>query len=477
MKNQQFQYTDKDGDTIVAISTPPGIGGIGIVRLSGPRSIEIASKIFRYKGNKRKNLEEFHSHRIYYGTIVAPGKDTMADEVLLTVMRKPESYTREDVVEINCHGGYLAINKVLEIVQNMGARIAEPGEFTKLAFLNGRIDLSQAEAVIDIIKASNEKSWHSSLRHLSGDLRTEINNLKNRIIDINARIEAVLDFPDQGLPEIDHKEITSTLKKALSEISELLNTVKYGQLIKEGINAIILGKTNVGKSSLFNILLKQNKSIVTPLPGTTRDLIEGFINIKGLTFNLIDTAGMKSPENIIEKISLERVDQQMEYARLFLVMFDISEPLDANDIKLIEKVRSFHNRNNFKIIILNKTDLPARLDEVELQQRIGEKEFIKISIKKKTGIDTLTEKMSSKVLSDLYIPEEGLVISNKRHQESLLNIKNCLVNLITGLEKSVPIDLVSLDLKYIINQLGKITGESYDEEMLNHIFSQFCIGK
>ncbi len=467
----------KEEDTIVAISTPPGIGGISIVRMSGPLSIEIASKIFLYQGKVKKSPHEFHSHRIYYGTIIQPGEGALIDEVLLVVMRKPKTYTREDIVEINCHGGYLVVNKVLEIVIKMGARIAEAGEFTRLAFLSGRIDLSQAEAIIDIIKSGNEKSLKSSLYHLAGGLKEKISDLKDLIMDVSIRIEAPLDFPDQGIPEVEYPEIKKTLKKCLLEVSELLATADYGQIVKEGVNTIILGKTNVGKSSLFNLLLKKNRSIVTSLPGTTRDLIEESINIKGLTFNLIDTAGMKIPENIIEQISLKRVSQYLEFAQIFLVMFDISQPLDFQDIALIKKIESFNNRNINIIIVLNKTDLPSRIDELELEKKLGQNEFIRISVKKKVGIDLLIDKMVNQVLSEINVPEEGLIISNIRHRELLLKVKECLGNLINSLEEGIQADFVAMDLKHITNQLANITGESYDQEMLNRIFCQFCIGK
>ena len=476
MKNNKMSEKDKE-DTIVAISTPPGIGGIGIVRMSGPLSIEIASKIFLHQGKIKKKPHQFRSHQIYYGTIIKPGEGTLLDEVLLSVMRKPKTYTREDIVEINCHGGYLVVNKVLEIVNKLGARIAEAGEFTKLAFLSGRIDLSQAEAIIDVIKSSNEKSLKSSLYHLMGGLRERISDLKDRITDLTIKIEAPLDFPDQGITEIENKEIKKILKKCLFEVNELLATVEYGQILKEGINTLILGKTNVGKSSLFNLLLKKERSIVTPMAGTTRDLIEESMNIKGLTFNLIDTAGIKIPENIIEKISLERVNQYMEFAQIFLVMFDMSLPLDSQDVTLIKEIESFHNRNINTVIVLNKNDLPTKIDEAELQKKLGQSDFIRISVKKRAGIDKLMEKMVDNVLSGINIPEEGLIISNKRHMECLLKVQNRLSNLISNLEEGIQTDFVAMDLKYIVGQLSNIIGESVDNEILNRVFSQFCIGK
>ena len=476
MKNNKMSERKKE-DTIVAISTPPGIGGISIVRMSGSLSIEIASKIFLHRGGKKKKPHQFRSHQIYYGNVIKPGEDTMLDEVLLTVMRKPKTYTREDIVEINCHGGYLVVNKVLDIVNKLGARMAEPGEFTKLAFLSGRIDLSQAEAIIDVIKASNERNLKSSLYHLVGGLRERISDLKSHITDLTIKIEAPLDFPNQGITEIENEEIEKILKKCLFEVNELVATVEYGQILKEGINILILGKTNVGKSSLFNLLLKKERSIVTPLAGTTRDLIEESINIKGLTFNLIDTAGIKIPENIIEKISLKKVNQYMEFAQIFLVMFDMSLPLDPQDVTLIKEIESFNNRNINTIIILNKNDLPTKIDEAELEKKLGQNDFIRISVNKKEGIDKLIEKMVDRILSGINIPEEGLIISNKRHIECLLKVQSLLTNLIFNLKEGIQADFVAMDLKYIASQLSNIIGESVDSEMLNRIFSQFCIGK
>jgi len=462
---------DKDQDTIAAISTPLGTGGIGIVRLSGPLSISIASKIFRHKGIIQKKPDEFFSHHIYYGTIVQPNKITGIDEVLLVVMRKPRTYTKDDVVEINCHGGLLVVKKVLEIVIKLGARIAEPGEFTKIAFLNGRIDLSQAEAVIDIIESHNEKNLRTSLYQLSGGLKEKISSLKKSIIELT------MDFPDQGIVEISGKKIRETLKHCLSEVTELLNTVKYGQIIKEGICCVILGKTNVGKSSLFNLLVKKNRAIVTPIPGTTRDIIEESINIKGLTFNITDTAGMKNPENIVEQISLERVSEFMKNAQMLLLMFDASSPIDEQDIALIKKIKTYGNRNINIIIIENKIDLPQRIELAELHKRLGIEETIKMSIKNKVGIDALEDKMIDIALSDVSVPENALIVNNKRHQEYLLRVQRRLIDIISGIEEGIKDDLIAMDLRYTANQLARITGESCDLEMLNDVFSKFCIGK
>jgi len=478
MNSDQLNNSNiEEEDTIAAISTPLGIGGIGIVRMSGPLSISIASKIFRHRGKIKKGPDGFRSHHLYYGTIIQPGKEIMVDEVILSVMRKPRSYTKEDIIEINCHGGFLVVKKVLEIIVKLGARIAEPGEFTKLAFLNGRIDLSQAESVIDIIESNNVKSLKSSLYQLSGGLRKKIDYLRNRITDLNTRIEAPMDFPDQGLAEVNRNEIEEILRGCLLEVNQLLDTVQYGQIIKEGIQCVILGKTNVGKSSLFNALLKKNRSIVTSLPGTTRDTIEEPVSIKGFNFNLIDTAGMKNPENIIEQISLKRVNQFMEYGQLFIVIFDISQPLDHQDIILIDKIKSFVNRNMKMIVIENKIDLTQKMDSSELYHKLEVKETIRMSIKKKIGIKRLEKRMVNLILSDVFVPESGLIVSNKRHQEFLLQVQERLSYLISKLNTGIQDDFLVMDLKYTVNQLARITGESCDSEMLNHVFSKFCIGK
>jgi len=476
----RYNFTNKkpqDKDTIAAISTPLGIGGIGIVRLSGPLSLSIASKIFRYKGRIRKKQKEFNSHHIYYGTIINPNKKIPVDEALLTVMKKPNTYTKEDIVEINCHGGLLVVKKILEIVIELGARIAEPGEFTKIAFLNGRIDLSQAEAVIDIIESNNEKNLRNSLYQLSGGLREKISFLKNRIIELNTAIEAPMDFPDQGIIETEPKKIKEILEDCLVEVTGLLETVEYGQIIKEGICCVILGKANVGKSSLFNLFLKKNRAIVTSLPGTTRDIIEETINIKGFTFNLIDTAGMKNPENIVEQISLDKVSEFMKNGQIFLVIFDASNPIDEQDFTLIEKIKTCGNRNIKIIIIENKTDLPRNIDLSEIHKRLGIKDTIKISVKNRTGIDFLERKMVEIALSDVSVPESSLIVNNKRQQGYLLRVQERIKEVISGIDNGIQDDLIAMDLRYIANQLASITGESCDLEMLNAVFSKFCIGK
>ena len=471
------ELPNEENNTIAAISTPVGKGGIGIVRISGPRSLAIASRIFRHKGKLKKSPGEFLSHHLYHGTIIQPGKNLSVDEVLLTFMRKPRTYTKEDIVEINCHGGIVVVKKVLEIVLKLGARLAEPGEFTKLAFLNGRIDLSQAEAVIDIIEANNEKSLQSSLFQLSGGLKEKIIGLHRSMIALTAKIEAPMDFPDQGIEEIDQKKMKQEVQESLSKVNQLLDTVKYGQLIKEGVYTVILGKVNVGKSSLFNALLKKNRSIVTSLPGTTRDIIEESIAINGFQFKLVDTAGLKIPENIVEKISLKKVNQLMQYSQLLIVIFDSSQPLDYHDRELIQKVKTFMNRNIKIIIVENKIDLPLQMNVAYLYNQLEMKESVKISVKKGNGIDLLERKMVETVTNDLNIPGDQLIISNKRHEECLLQVQERLSRLNTRLDEGIQDDFIAMDLQYVAGQLAKITGECCDDALLDQLFSKFCIGK
>ena len=474
--NKRVQSFQEKEDTIVAISTPLGEGGIGIVRMSGPNSILVASQIFRNNSGKIKRVKEFKSHYLYHGKIMDQFNQPV-DEVMLVVMKKPNSYTRQNMVEINCHGGILVVKKILEIIIKSGARLAEPGEFTKLAFLNGRIDLSQAEAVIDVIQSKNEKSLKSSFYQLSGGLKEKIFQLRKKLIDLNSRIEAPMDFPDQGIENISRTIMLQSIKTIFVKINDLLETYQYGQLIKEGICTIILGKANVGKSSLFNLLIKKERSIVTELPGTTRDIIEEQLVIDGYSFNLIDTAGMKSPDNIVEELSLEKLEQLLEYAQLLLLMFDISQPMDAHDWEIIRKIRSIKDKNIRIIIILNKTDLPEKLNQKRISQELEIPETIKVSIKRNTGIDLLKRKMLDAIINDLTVPSDNNIITNKRQHNILIKSKERLQGIIKSIKQGIPDDFIVMDLKYIINQLAMITGETCDDEIIETIFSKFCIGK
>lgn len=480
MNNNRINH-EKANQPIAAISTPLGIGGIGIVRMSGIGSIEIASELFRTKKHRKMSPEEFVSHFFYYGYIIHPVELVPVDEVMLVVMRQPKSYTKEDIVEIHCHGGLFIVNKILKQLLSLGARIADPGEFTKIAFLNGRIDLSQAESVIDIIGANNENSLKSSLYQLSGGLKDKIQELRKSIIQLTTQIEMIIDFPEQEIPEIKRNVVKKRIKKILYEIDQLIKTVQYGRIIKEGIRTMILGKANVGKSSLFNLLLNQNRSIVTSLAGTTRDIIEEQVNIGGFIFHLVDTAGTKTPENLIEKISLKKVEEYMEFAQILILVLDYSRPLEREDEELLEKVQFFMNQNPHLslVIVENKVDLPKKIDNLALEKvfNLNQKNIIKISAKKHKGIQSLEDILVETITQKTDIPNDGLVINNQRHQELLCKVKNRLNDLLVTMENGLPEDFIVLDLRYTADQLAKITGDAFDEEILKNIFSKFCIGK
>ena len=466
-----------ENDTIAAISTPIGESGIGIVRISGPKALEIAQEVFRDKKLNKTKIRNFLSHTVHYGFVINPERGEKIDEVILVLMKKPQTYTREDTVEFNCHGGILSLRKVLEAAINCGARMAEPGEFTKRAFLNGRIDLSQAEAVIDLIQAKTERSLSSSLAQLGGNLKRKITDLRSRLIRISAEIEAPMDFPDQDIKEISPEKVEENISYVLKEVNSLLKTLDYGKILKEGINALIVGKANVGKSSLFNTLLRENRAIVTHLPGTTRDTIEELANIKGIAFKIIDTAGLKDPENVIEKMSIKKMMKHLEEARLILVMFDASIPLSSEDKKVIREINRGKNENKKIIVIENKIDLGEKINREKLFSLLDIKDSTKMSLKEKIGIEELEEKLARAATEGLVIPENGVVINNLRQANQLNRAKQALEQILLGLKKKITYDFLTVDLKDALDSLGEITGDSINEEIINDIFSRFCIGK
>jgi tRNA modification GTPase len=466
-----------ENDTIAAISTPIGESGIGIVRISGPKALEIAQEVFRDKNLNKTKIKNFFSHTVHYGFVIDPKSGEKIDEVILVLMKKPQTYTREDTVEFNCHGGILSIRKVLETVINCGTRMAEPGEFTKRAFLNGRIDLSQAEAVIDLIQAKTERSLSSSLAQLGGSMKKKITDLRNRLIRISAEIEAPMDFPDQDIKEICPKKVEENISYILKEVNSLMRTLDYGKILKEGISALIVGKANVGKSSLFNTLLRENRAIVTHLPGTTRDTIEELINIKGIAFKIIDTAGLKNPENIIEKISIKKMMKHLKEARLILAMFDTSVPLSSEDREVIREINKGKNENKKVIVIENKIDLSEKIDIDKLFSLLDIKDSIKMSLKEKIGIEELEEKLARAAIEGLVIPENGVVINNMRQANQLNRAKQGLEQVLLGLKEKRAYDFLTIDLKDALDSLGEITGDSISDEIVNDIFSRFCIGK
>lgn len=451
-------------DTIAAISTATGNGGIGIVRLSGSGAIDVADSVF--VSVKGKKLSEQKSHTIHFGNIVYEGK--VIDEVLVSVMKAPNTYTREDVVEINTHGGYRAVTAVLNAVLKCGARMAEPGEFTKRAFLNGRIDLTQAEAVIDIINAKTDASREAAMLRLEGRLSKEIKEIRDKILTMLAHIEAGIDYPEHDDETMTYNMISEGTKAAVEAVDKLIKSADTGKIYKEGIKTVILGRPNVGKSSLLNAMLEEDRAIVTDIPGTTRDSLEEMLNVHGIPLNIIDTAGIRNTNDVIEQIGVEKSKSLAEQADLILLMFDGSRELTDEDLELIELVR-----NKKTITLVNKLDLEQKID----MEAIGDMDPVNISVKADKGINDIYEKIKSMfAVGDINIDNEVL-ISGERNKESLYKAKRSLSNVMETVENRMPEDFISMDLTEAYEALGEITGEALEEDIIDKIFSEFCLGK
>ncbi len=455
-------------DTIAAISTPLGEGGIGIIRLSGPDAIKVVSKIFKPK--KNINLKNQKSHTLHFGYIIK--EKTVLDEVLVSIMKSPHSYTKEDVVEINCHSGVLVLRSVLELALRHGARAAQPGEFTKRAFLNGRIDLSQAESVMDLIESVSSKGLKSAAQQLSGKLSVKIKNLRAELLDLLARIEALLNFPEDGVSSISRSTILSSVKKMQKKVEALIDTADQGEIFRHGVRTVIAGKPNVGKSSLLNMLMEEERAIVTEIPGTTRDTVEGHIHIQGLSFILIDTAGLQPVSNIVERIGIARSKKKLLEADLILFMLDASTKIDSNDNKLFELVKGKNS-----IVLLNKIDLPSKTKISDIRKLVPKGIILQISAKEEIGIDELKNTMLDITLSKFRLHQSSVCV-NMRHKESLLNAHKSLDHILYTMTRTkLTEEVISLDLKTAIDCLGEITGETVNNEVLDRIFSKFCIGK
>ena len=454
-------------ETIAAISTPRGEGGIGIIRISGDDSFEILNKIFKAKNpNKDLGFYKFNYGFIYDG-------DYMLDEAMTVRMKGPKTYTCEDVVEINCHGGYLVTQKILELVLKKGARHAEKGEFTKRAFMNGRIDLSQAEAVMDIIQGKTEKSISLSLEQLRGDLRDKIQNLKKLLLDVTAHVNVVLDYPEEGIDEPLPAHLRDNLENVHTEINKLINSYDKGKKIKEGIKTAIIGKPNVGKSTLLNSLLKEERAIVTHIPGTTRDIIEEVINVRGIPLVLVDTAGIRETEDLVENIGVEKSKEIIEKSDLILFVLDASRELEKDDHRIIELIKE---NNKKAIILLNKIDLSRKVTRENIDFFDGE--ILEISAKEETGIEEMEERIYNYILEeDVEDSSEKLVITNIRHKSALEKTKEAVENIFETIDSEMPMDLISVDLKEALDSLSEITGEISSEDILDHVFSNFCVGK
>lgn len=454
--------------TIAAISTAMSASGIGIVRISGEDAMEVISRIYRYKGGK-KRIKEVPSHTIHYGYIY--DGEELIDEVLVMIMRAPRTFTGEDTVEIDCHGGVFAMKRVLETVLKNGAEIAGPGEFTKRAFLNGRMDLSQAEAVMDVIQAKNEYALRSSIDQLKGSVQKAICDIREKIIYHIAYIESALDDPEHISLEGYPQELLEVVDKEQLEIKKLLKSSSDGKMIQEGIQTVILGKPNAGKSSLLNLLLGENRAIVTDIAGTTRDILEEYITLHGITLKIVDTAGIRETEDIVEKIGVDRAREMAQKADLILYVVDSSVPLDSND----EEIMSMLNGKK-AIILYNKTDLKAAIEIDRLREKAGHP-VIPISAKEETGITELEEKIKDMFFGGELSFNDEVYITNARHKAALEEADKSLDLVRNSILGGLPEDFFSIDLMNAYENLGKILGESVGEDLVNEIFSKFCTGK
>ncbi len=456
-------------DTIAAISTPIGVGGIGIIRVSGKDTIEIVDKVF--KAANKKSLKEVDSHTITYGHIVSDSGKVL-DEVLIMLMKGPRTFTREDIIEINCHGGPVPLNAVLMEVIKAGARMADNGEFTKRAFLNGRIDLAQVEAIMDIIEAKTELSLSQAVGQLEGNLSKRIKEYQDTLIQVIARIEVSIDYPEYDEDEPITNDFEAELKELLNELRELLRTADTGKMIREGVKTAIVGRPNVGKSSLLNALLEENKAIVTDIPGTTRDVVEAYLNIDGIPFQLLDTAGIRETEDIVEKIGVERSKTSIEEADLVLMLVDSHVGLLDKDKEILQQVK-----DKRVIFIFNKTDLENNITQEMLDIYFNQGEVIKVSAKEQYGLNELRQAMKNFVIKGNTTIQNKATISNQRQKQSLINAIKSLEKVIEAIELGLPEDCLAIDLHDAFGHLGMIVGESLKEEIINQLFSRFCLGK
>lgn len=457
-------------DAIAAISTPMGAGGIGIVRISGEKSIEIADRIF--SAADKKSLAEKKSHTMTYGRIVDPKTGEMIDEVLVSVMLSPRTYTKENIVEINCHGGMLVTGRVLELALNSGARLAEPGEFTKRAFLNGRIDLSQAEAVMDIIDSRTELSRKTAMSQLGGSIKEKVRALREEILDMTAAIEAAIDYPEHDVEEETRSQMRARTEGLRKEIGKMLESADMGRIIREGVEAVILGRPNVGKSSLLNLLLMEERAIVTDIPGTTRDTVEEYMNLGGVPVKIVDTAGIRETGDTVERIGVERSRKCAENADVIFMMLDASEELTAEDMEILDFIKG-----RKAIILVNKTDIDNRIDTDTLCAYTQRENIIPVSVKEETGMERLTERFREMFLGGDIEAKESVLISNARHKNMLQRAGEALERAIGTIDSGMPEDFISMDLQDALTALGEITGDSVDDEIIDRIFTRFCLGK
>ena len=459
----------REEETIAAISTPFGESGIGIVRISGSSAETIARKLFKPK----KDQSCFISHHFHYGEIIDIQSGKAVDEVLIVMMKSPKTYTKEDIVEIHCHGGYFILQKVLELALMQGARMAHPGEFTKRAFLNGRIDLTQAEAVVDMIKAKTKVGLEIANQQLKGWLYREVAQLKTSLVQHLALIEAHIDFPEEEIEPIRLRGMEQDIEGMVQKLEGWVASYEEGKIFREGISCAIIGKTNVGKSSLLNVLLKEERAIVTPIPGTTRDVIEEVLNIYGIPVRLIDTAGLRKARDSIEQEGVRRAKERLADSDFVLLMLDGSRALDEDDSEIFREVKG-----KKRVVILNKHDLPQKIFIDEVKNRFVGDPIVSISALKDEGIDDLKKTIyTSLVHRDVRATPEHLIVANIRHKAVLTQIRDNLSNAMEGMGNGTSLEFIAFEIRSALEALGELVGETTSEEVLNRIFEQFCIGK
>lgn len=455
-------------DTIAAIATAPGEGGIGIIRISGPKSLEVAEEIFFSMSGKK--ISEYPARTLIFGNIKYG--DKKIDEVLVAYMKGPNSYTAEDVIEINCHGGFISVKRILELVLSKDVRLAEAGEFTKRAFLNGRIDLSQAEAVIDVINAKTDKAHEVAENQLDGSLSNRIREFREKVTELLAQVEVAIDYPEEDIEFIAYTTLEEKTRELNKDIKKLYETSESGKIFREGLKTVIVGKPNVGKSSLLNSILGENRAIVTDIPGTTRDVIEEFVNIKGIPLKIVDTAGIRETDDVVEKIGVEKSMASFDTADLIIMVVDSSSELSEEDREILEKVQGKET-----ILLLNKTDLPQVIDEEEVKKYVNEENIIKISALHNEGIEDVHDRIEAMVYKGDIKSSSNVIITNSRHKDALYRAMKSAEDAMRAIEDRMPLDFVEVDLKNIWDYLGYINGDTVSEDLLDNIFHNFCIGK
>ncbi|CAG7654160.1 tRNA uridine-5-carboxymethylaminomethyl(34) synthesis GTPase MnmE [Paenibacillus allorhizosphaerae] len=456
-------------DTIAAIATPSGEGGIAVIRVSGAEAVPICEKLF-HAGSKK--LTKVPTHTVHYGHIVDPSTGVQVEEALVTVMRAPRSFTKEDVVEISCHGGFVSVRNVLDLLLENGARLAEPGEFTKRAFLNGRIDLSQAEAVIDLIRSKSDRAFRIALKQSEGSLSKKIKELRHQLVELMAHIEVNIDYPEHDVEEMTNTFIKDKCAAALLEIDRLLTTAQQGKILRDGLVTAIVGRPNVGKSSLLNTFAQEERAIVTDIAGTTRDVVEEYVNVNGIPLKLLDTAGIRETSDIVEQIGVEKSRQALADADLILLVFNGAEPLQPDELRMIEELK-----DRQIIAIINKLDLPQQIEEEQLNAAFGEECVVRMSLLRQQGIDDLEKAIAGIFFSGQVESSDLTYVSNSRHIQLLKQAKHSLDEAYTATEQYVPIDMVQIDIRRAWEHLGEIIGDSVGDSLIDQIFSQFCLGK